>query len=1521
MTFKEEIAELIDSNLKTYRDNPDRFLSDYNRELELTKEYNGRQLLELLQNADDAGSKEVEISWNKNTSQLTISNKGEAFSVGGIKSLMLANLSTKTKVIYIGNKGLGFRSILNWATLINIYSKGSKLSFSNVIAKDVYDNQLNLSSSDKKKIRENRNLTKEAIPFPTLAIPTFEDNKIKTTWTTTIEIFCRGEFEVDIENQLSEITEEILLFLNNIQKITIHIADNESKELVSNKKKNIGYEIIKIKDKSWKVFSRDKTLPKEYQDKSKNEKQSFNLKVAFRDDLSDNYKKLFNYFPTQLSISLPCIIHGTFELNSSRNHLNESKKNEFILKELVELFKSCAEFLTTEKLDWRAFKLLTPTQTTSDSKLIEVFYADLKTAKDEAIIYPCVINQYKPLSEAVYYSDEFNSFFQVNFPTTLPGLILPLGEELKGNFTDDKFKHEYLVEQIDELSNTELQITIRAELITQLSKVVSNNSDDLRFSLLVNEAGKVISKDDIAFTPVVRSDEKFRIPKSVKVDFMKSELFDLLITNFESSFEKNEPKPRELQRKIKSVVNLQPYDSNNVIDKIITGTKDALKSIRNTKEKLVCINEMITALYANFKHIENRQERLKITVPLISKAKQVTDAENLFLSKTYPSGLITEAIYRNTIMAEEYLAPINFWNLQNEEPSQVESFFIWLGVNRYSKLETIHLNSNWKEKKYLDFIFANDAEYSDDFRMDRIQRDSLVTSLVNIEQIKSLPIERILLLTLKDVLIRKNLEHNDERIGWQYNYGRTLFTQYSYIRFQFITSNIFTNFLIEEGGEELNKLINDNFEIDYDFLFQFGINKTEVKSILIKLGAKESFNEISPENIYQIINSIPDRDLTKKGKATQSIYKMALESLVKQESDFPVPDDLIFFSKKGVIEEYSESSKIYYTDNNILPRKILDTLNILNLPKRIGEDNVERYFGVKSLREFKIEIEQGNIKYNPCDAELNRIFEQIKPYILAYRLNAPNLRKKINDTDTKKKEAKTLKQCRIHIVSECYFKFGDSENILVEEKEFINVKDDFYFTDRNSNSLNELKKDSIFCDAFAEMMCIVFKVNDLKNDFRQIFKNDFQDTHHLATQDFGKKKIEEAFQFLGISRIEIDFWKTVFALKGKKFQEPIENTEKLKLNVQKSLGLTLADDYQLIDFENFKNKTSFELIKNIAKKLSLPVNKILPQGLFYWHYDRFNEAIKDLENKFKYSLWTKLNANQAEQSEFISTLGKYNLEFISLIESKIRAMKFELNIEYTKEVKTLIKKHFQISFDDSIADNAAIKNYYTDLLKSYNIEETDISELSIRSILFFEGNKDLVEKYLKTNFATNTDNDSNENSNDAATTGNIIDASLTRNGKQIPIDDGSTRNGNWVHSGQSEQGKKRKGKNAEALVYNSLVKQYGVNNVKWVSGNSTTPDKNDKLHYDIEYKNKEGEWKFLEVKAISDDYFIISNSEKEKGLSEPDKYEMALVQDENIYIIKDLFEFAKGESFENNNKFTARPKDYIFQFKITEQAE
>jgi hypothetical protein len=161
----------------------------------------------------------------------------------------------------------------------------------------------------------------------------------------------------------------------------------------------------------------------------------------------------------------------------------------------------------------------------------------------------------------------------------------------------------------------------------------------------------------------------------------------------------------------------------------------------------------------------------------------------------------------------------------------------------------------------------------------------------------------------------------------------------------------------------------------------------------------------------------------------------------------------------------------------------------------------------------------------------------------------------------------------------------------------------------------------------------------------------------------------------------------------------------------------------------------------------------------------------------------------------------------------------------------------------------------------------------------------------------------------------LVNASLSKTGKTIQIISGFG-NGSWVHSELGDKGKKQKGKKAELLVYNTLIGKYGIKNVKWVSGNSTTPDKNDKLHYDLEYKNEAGEWKFLEVKAISDNKFIISGAEKDKGIREPDKFELALVRDTTIYLVKDIFKFKQSETFESNSKFVAYAKDYVFHFDV-----
>lgn len=1514
MSFKTEIEKLIESNLRTYRNSSDRFLADYYRELELTKEYNGRQLLELLQNADDAASEEVLISWDKEDSKLTISNKGEPFEVGGIKSLMLANLSTKTKINYIGNKGLGFRSILNWSEQINIVTNGCHICFSEAIAKDVFDNQLKLTEEDKLRIRADRNLTQQAIPFPVLGIPTIQEETKDSEWTTSIEISYRKEFEEDIEKQLSEIREEILLFLNNIQNISIQNGKTNV-EISSTKETNEDCDILNIQKNKWRVFTLENELPAEYQDRTKNEKSHYSLKVAFKDDLSDTYYKLFNFFPTQLSISLPCIIHGTFELNSSRNHLNESKKNEYILEKLIELLKRCAVYLTQQGVDWRAYKLLTPTFEKSDSRLITVFYEKLSQAKLTEKIYPCINNEYIPFEDIVYYSDNFNAFFQKHFSSTFTELLIPLNNEVDNAFEDEKYDHKYLVEKVDELSANELSVEIRGELIAQLAEIIDFKQNLEKFSLLINDNNEVINKNVVTFTPVRRSQEEFKIPKvvSLYVDFMNNHLYELLYERFKDQFDKSEKdKKRELQRIIKSVVNLQPYDSNNVIDRIITVTKENLESLHTIEEKKACIKEMVAALYFNFNQIENRQEKLKVRVPLITAAEQISNADILFLNNTYPSGKLTEIIYEGIFSAADYLINVEFWGLKDEYPDTVEMFFLWLGVNKYSKISTVSLRNCWQVEQYIDFIFANGTPKPDHFEISKIERDSIIYEINRFEEIQKLPVNKLILLVLKDSFIREQLEGNGEKISWYYfTWKPPIYPQYSYLRFQFLSSDVFAKYILEDRGEELNKLINDDFQIDYEYLGRYGINKTEAKAILLKLGAKESFIEIAPESIYELIKSLPLKDPKQKGNSTQSIYKMALDALVKQDPDISAPDDLVFFAKKGEKEEYQPAGNIYYSDNTVLPKNILDTLYMLNLPKRIGEDNVERFFGVKSLKGFKIGINKDSIQLNRFNPEFIKYFESIKPYLLAYRLE------KISDLETKRREAKTIKQCQIQIVNECQFSFGAKVNVPIEQKEYINIKDEFFYKDENIISIDALKRDSIFCDAFAEMMCIAFKVNDLKNYFRHILRNDLTDTRHLAIQDLGLEKTDEAFQLLGISRIEIDFWKRVFELKGKELQEPIKNTEVLKNQICKCLGFILPDNYTNVNFDSFSTTESFELIKKISDELSISVQQIAPVGISFYHKNRFFEEVKNHEHKFKNALWSKLSALKTGQATFIQTLNRYNQCLNKVIQDEIELLKFKLTVPYNNYISKWINEKFEIDINSSGSEKNTIENGYDELLQKYSIEVNDIEDESIRSLLYFDGNRDQIEQYLKQYYQQEQNEEANNENSGNTEIGKIFDASLNKLSKLIMVRSSAGSNSIWIYSNKTDRAKKRKGKAAELLVYNTLKDKYGVENVNWVSGNSTTPEKNDNLHYDIEYKDNNNEWKYLEVKAIFDDYFILSNPEKEKGLSESEKYQLALVKENKIFIVKDIFKFNSSESFDNNSKFIAQTKDYYLTFKMT----
>lgn len=225
------IKQLKENKIKKYIDDYPEMVAEYQRELETIKGYNGRQILELLQNCDDQYATNVKIILDTNNNIFSIENDGISFSLEGYRSLFIANLSSKVdKQKYIGNKGLGFRSIINWSNELEIISNQISLTYSNSLIKDFFEN--NFSIEDRNKIKKEFNKADNETPVALLAMPNIKEFGLHD-YATKIQINYKKAEEEHILEQLDVIDTDSLLFLNSIQKISLNI-DGNVKEFTKN---------------------------------------------------------------------------------------------------------------------------------------------------------------------------------------------------------------------------------------------------------------------------------------------------------------------------------------------------------------------------------------------------------------------------------------------------------------------------------------------------------------------------------------------------------------------------------------------------------------------------------------------------------------------------------------------------------------------------------------------------------------------------------------------------------------------------------------------------------------------------------------------------------------------------------------------------------------------------------------------------------------------------------------------------------------------------------------------------------------------------------------------------------------------------------------------------------------------------------------------------------------------------------------------------------------------------------------
>jgi hypothetical protein len=705
--FKKELNEDSDARKQ----------SDYKNEKGIKDEYNGRQFLELLQNIDDTKSKQALIQLDTQKKIVLIANSGEPFSEGGLKSLMMPHLSPKDKT-FIGNKGLGFRSLLNWAGKIYVKSENLSIEFSDENRKRQQNSTIKRSICSTPEWIDKNNLRKW--------INNIEFNK---KYITYIAIQYRENVEEKIIEQLGKISEELMFFINHLEEI----------EIINNN------EIKKFQKRDWEVLKKENTLPKEHRDEE-DEKEHYQLKVILP---PDNYHKnsyLYSYFPTNIKIDFPALIHATFELDSSRNTIvdDEKGKNRFIVQELATFIIEVAESLKKDNANWKAYEFV---NITHKNETLEKFgfYKIIEEWKETAEIYPCVDNIYKTKDNWAFYTNQFSDFMENHSEV--------LGNTLKRNNHVSEYSryHTELISEFNSISKKIFSIDERAEFINHILDIQCHistsipNSDHL--ILLINQDKKL--KKELFFY-----DEMFldlEIPSFIEIDYIYPDLqnkldieklkkitivkkFDIQTDLIEKIIESSE----SIQEKLQALYPLRKFDKPSKSLKGITGKYIRDKRILKILEEKEIIEDYDNLGISNLEELDkfliwlgakdfNAQQILSIIVEKNNQKKDIpstlkalfilkdkfsdnldhnrirTEKDIFVLDANSQVENITKLFpYNETCKKENIIANKAELKLDNYSDNEIEKFLKWLGIKEFNPQNVAIEKIKHLRKKELD---------------------------------------------------------------------------------------------------------------------------------------------------------------------------------------------------------------------------------------------------------------------------------------------------------------------------------------------------------------------------------------------------------------------------------------------------------------------------------------------------------------------------------------------------------------------------------------------------------------------------------------------------------------------------------------------------------------------------------------------------------------------------------------------------------------------------------------------------
>lgn len=1472
--------EYIDKHIRLQE--RDELIAENNIEKQDIKGYHGREILELLQNADDAYQKSIDLG-NKPDCNLvvkikyignilTVANTGTFFDKEGIKAIVQGNNSPKTGR-YIGNKGTGFRSVLNWATKVRIFSGEFAIEFSKNIASDIFN-----------KIKDEPQITKQiknrpGLYIPMLAVPQNIEHSRPQNYTT-IEIEVNNQEQNDdfsVEKQLSGIDLRILLFLPNISKIEIETE-----------KSNIVYERLKDGEEQNKMMLRktenggvteeerftlfEKSIPQAIIEDDVLKDIQLSIAVPDKDMTGTNH--VYSYFPLlETDSPFNCVLHATYSLGNHRNNINLSEENKRIVKEQLSfLVEIAVKYVEKGQYD-EGYRILLPSNysignwrfTSSFSKFIlEEYYIQL--LKDKPLFQTVNRKRISIIESPKYIEGVFPKVFTKG---PFEKLLKQSNDENRKNLltlisgrigVDLSYREEELCKCVNQISSS-WSVSQQVEVFIWWNSRYRKTLPEL---LKTQKNQWIKFKDECYF---LEGDfDSIKLPKWVRVQaiddeyqkslFSKSKNEERIITHLKDIENGRKKSIARIisQNNIYPTVNFKYRDRSNIIPAINTSV--------NTYKKAV---EFVKWLW-KYHHIPETEKGLPdSSMRFPSKNEVFVDSKYLFFGEEYGNDL-SEYLFSDSFSA---IPGFETFGIKKDDESEFKDFLIKYGVREFPEI---------KETKITEILPKYDKLVKQriiDSGVLRGTASSYISkcsyNLPYIENIisllRTLSTDNVIRWLLNDTELEKNLSSHASPATVEY-YGNTQYNWHkyngkvpNYLLFLFneipwveINNKRYAPNQILKGCNTKNNkkfalfvpVITEQFIENIASGLQ--VKYDDVAAVIDKFAFAEEVTDLSSEVFYGLLLDLQNSTKIQDQELSRIVYRRVEIPGFNRKYEHS-KNRKTFFKTGQLLVKYQGKIQYYPASESYLPStRIINKNNfpIVEKGQRTNNANFVETFGCKEY-EKDASVKKGSEKVSSLNYRFQLYFTDFQKYARVYRERNENIDKNIDK----------LKVVLVNSIE------------IVENDVSVSIQENYSLVKDTTSSW------FIVCQED-------FDINSLSEKIEEIYAN------IANTPGFDAGKIGELFRAESKRQREFLIKKefgSLDVIEDESYQNAIKRNF---CETLRSIDPTVEIENLDIDFNDFQNQVNVPLIISLFSKLSIDIVDFEKAGFVYsinlreYYASSLESFIRRERSHFKDVQYCKAINDKKLQQSFISVVDEFDcFHKIAEIDNSVK-FAFESivvrkfgewrNVECDKRADEEYKFNYERMNPDKLFEDVIANN------------------LDLQRMFYF-GLKDEFEAWVKKYKTADSGSLSTTSEDKYALYKSVVPDETEVNYSEEQQQQYSFRNRS-VHKGaysrslstKSNENLKEIGNKGELSIYNLLCEKYGECNVfprseAFVELGILKPGQAVSGDYDVSYKDTKGNEFFVEVKTGSKNMFYMTPEELHFAKAHPDSYRVYYVYD------------------------------------------